>query len=103
MAVEVHVAGRIVTGKLGDFTAAVQHYGDYAEEHGYVRPRVLLGVSGPMNTVRLVYSFPDLNAYERLEERVARDRRYGELAMAMQFVDGSIEYEIYRVGSDPGS
>jgi hypothetical protein len=97
MAVEVHVEGRIVTGKLPDFMQAVKRYGDYAEQHGYTRPKVLLGLSGPMNTVRLVYTYPDLAAYERDETRTAEDRGYGGVAMEMPYADGTLAYSVFKV------
>ena len=96
MAVEVHVEGRIIAGKLPEFVEAVQRYSAFAREHGYAVPRVLQGLSGPMNTVRLVYTYPDLSVYERDEARTASDREYGAVAMGMPFAEGTLTYAIYR-------
>jgi hypothetical protein len=65
MAVEVHVEGRIAHRRLVDFGTAVRRYAEYARDHGYGEPKILLGLSGFMNTVRLVYCYPDLGQYER--------------------------------------
>jgi hypothetical protein len=47
-----------------------------------------------MNTVRLVFSHPDLNAFELEETRNAVDPEYGRVAAAMPFVADSLGYEI---------
>jgi hypothetical protein len=96
MSVEVHVEGQIEYGRLPDFVDAVAAYCAYAREHDYGVPRVLQGLSGPMNTVRLVYTYDDLVAYERHEARTAADREYARVAMAMPFTEGTIVYTIYR-------
>ncbi len=97
MAVEVHVEGQVVHGRLADFTEGVRGYVEYARTHGYAVPRVLIGLSGVMNTVRLVYTYEDLGRYERDEVRTASDRDYAEAAMAMPFVEGSLRYSIFHV------
>ncbi len=97
MAVEVHVEGRIALGRMPDFMEGVKRYGAHAREHGYAVPTVLLGLSGQMNRVRLVYRYEDLAEYERDEARVATDRDYGRVAMEMPFVDGTITYSLFRV------
>lgn len=96
MAVEVHVEGRVAEGRLPDFAEAVQRYREYAEANGYAVPDVLLGVSGPMNTVRLVYRYDELSRYEEHELKAMTDREYGQLAGAMGFVEGTLNYTIYR-------
>jgi hypothetical protein len=97
MAVEVHVEGQIAYGRLADFMEAVAVYSDYARANGYAAPRVLQGLSGPMNLVRLVYEFEDLAAYEAHEARTGQDREYAHVASAMPFIEGTIAYTIYRV------
>jgi hypothetical protein len=62
------------------------------------RGRILHGLSGDMNTVRLVFAYPDLNAYEREEARDAVDPEYVRAASAMPFVEGTLVYEVYREG-----
>lgn len=95
MRVQVHVEGQISYGRMAEFTAAAREYIAYAAEHGYVTPQVLQGMSGPMNTVRLVYCYDDLSGYERHEARSSADREYGRLASAMPFQEGSISYHIF--------
>lgn len=96
MAVEVHVEGQVTAGCLPDFAEAVERYRSYAEANGYAVPEVLLGLSGPMNTVRLVYRYDELNQYDEHEFRAMADREYGEIAGRMGFIDGTIAYTIYR-------
>ncbi len=93
--VEVHVSGRIETGRFADFTEAASHWVEYRDRTGYVRPRLLQALSGEMNAVLLVFEYPDLGAYEREEARVFEDGEYVRLAMAMPFV-GPLRYVIYR-------
>jgi hypothetical protein len=45
-----------------------------------------------MNVVRLVFSYPDLNRYEREEGRDASDPEYARVAGAMPFVEGTLSY-----------
>lgn len=96
MAVEVHVQGRVESGHLPDFNEAVRNYSEYAQSQGYRAPEVLLGLSGPMNTVRLVYRYDDLSQYEDHEIRAMQDREYGKLAGAMRFAEGTLDYAIFR-------
>lgn len=96
MSVEVHVEGRVSDGHLPDFVEAVKQYSEYATANGYAAPRVLLGLSGPMNTVRLVYQFDELSQYEQHEFRVMKDREYGKIAGAMGFAEGTLTYTVYR-------
>ena len=97
MPIEVHVMGRVASGRLADFHEAVKRYQEYAHVHGYAVAKVLFGLAGEMNTVRLVYQYEDLNGYESHEVRTLTDRTYAEIAQQMGFVDGSLRYEIYRV------
>jgi hypothetical protein len=98
MAVEVHVTGRVELGRFGEFVAAAEAWQALRSERGHAPCRVLHGLSGEMNTVRLVFSYPDLNAYEREEAIDSVDPEYARLAGAMPFVEGSLAYEIYRPG-----
>jgi hypothetical protein len=95
--VEVHVEGRIALGQLAEFTVGVRRYIDYLRQHDYVVPRVLHGLSGQMNTVRLVYTYPDLNGYERHEANSLADTEYAKAASGMPFVDGTITYSVFNV------
>ncbi len=96
MAVEIHVQGQIGPGRLADFREVVKRYRDCAHEHGYAEPQVLFGLSGKMNTVRLVYTYEDLNGYEEHETRTLTDREYAEVGQQLGFVNGSVRYEVYR-------
>jgi len=49
-----------------------------------------------MNIVRLVFSYPELNAYELEEGRDASDPEYARVAGEMPFVEGTLAYELYR-------
>ena len=40
--------------------------------------------------VRLVFEYPDLNAYEQEEARDAADEEYARVAGAMPFVEGTL-------------
>jgi hypothetical protein len=95
VAVEVHVAGRVETGRFAQFVTAAARWSEYRRRAGYVEPRLLQGLSGEMNSVLLVFAYPDLGAYEREEERVLGDEEYVRLAMAMPF-DGPVRYAIFR-------
>ncbi|HEX5996228.1 MAG TPA: hypothetical protein VFY84_13890 [Jiangellales bacterium] len=96
MAVEVHVEGRVAAGRLPEFGGAVERYKAYAGENGYAVPEVLLGLSGPMNTVRLVYRYEDLSTYDEHEFRAMKDVEYGKVADSMGLVDGTIVYSVYH-------
>lgn len=96
MAVEVHVEGEIVYGRLREFRQAANAYLSYVRDNGYTAPQILQGMSGPMNTIRFIYRFADLSEYERHESRTATDQEYGRTASAMPYRDGSIRYQIYR-------
>ncbi len=104
MTIQVHVDGRVAQGKLTAFAGGLERYLGYAREHDYATPQVLQGLSGPMNSIRLVYTYDDLAAYERHEARTLGDPGYAEAAAAMEFADGSITYSIFRVESPaPGA
>jgi len=101
MAVEVHVTGRVQLGRLADFFGAAERWQQFRTDQGFVTCRVLQALSGEMNAVRLVFTYTDLNAYEREEARTATDPEYARVAAAMPFVDGTLAYEIFR-SSEPG-
>ncbi|MDA8081727.1 MAG: NIPSNAP family protein [Actinomycetota bacterium] len=96
MTVEIHVDGRVAQGRLTTFAQGLERYLEYARDHGYTLPRVLQGLSGPMNSVRLVYTYDDLSAYEEHEARTLQDTGYAAAASAMEFVEGTITYSLFR-------
>jgi hypothetical protein len=95
-AVEVHVVGRVELGRFGEFVEAADSWRAFRRERGDADCRILQALSGEMNLVRLVFSYPDLNAYEVEEGRNAADPEYGRVAGEMPFVEGTLAYEIYR-------
>lgn len=96
MAVEVHVVGRVELGRFPEFTAAAERWRTFRRERGAADCRILQALSGEMNVVRLVFSYRDLNAYELEEGRDASDPEYARVAGEMPFVEGTLEYELYR-------
>jgi hypothetical protein len=96
MSVEVHVTGRIVLGRFAEFAAAAEMWSRFRSDRGDADCRILQALSGEMNAVRLVFTYPDLNSYEREEARNSVDPEYGRIAGAMPFVADSLVYEIYR-------
>ena len=96
MAVEVHVTGRVQLGRLGDVFGAAERWQEFRVGRGSASCRILQALSGEMNAVRLVFAYPDLNAYEEEEARDANDAEYARVAAAMPFVEGTLTYEIYR-------
>lgn len=50
-----------------------------------------------MKTIRLVYTYDDLNEYEEHEARTLTGRDYAEAGQQMGFVNGSLPYELYRL------
>lgn len=61
-------------------------------------PDVLLGMSGPMNSTVLVYRSDDAKAFEAEDRAIAEDPGYGKVASEMPYRDGTIVYELFRVG-----
>ena len=98
MAVEVHVTGRVQLGRFAEFVDAAERWREFRAGQGHAPCRVLHALSGEMNTVRLVFMYPDLNTYEQEEARDAIDPDYARVAGAMPFVEDSLTYEIYREG-----
>ncbi len=96
MTVEIHVDGRVAQGRLTAFGEGLKRYVTYARDHGYAVPSVLQGLSGPMNSIRLVYTYEDLAAYEEHEARTLKDAGYAESASGMEFVEGTLTYSVFR-------
>ncbi len=98
MAVRLFVKGEIKYGHANGFLAAVEEYKRYRLEQGWVVPQVLHSMSGPMNTVLLVYTFPSADALEAEERASAADPQYAAVAGSLEFREPSIIYELYRDG-----
>lgn len=89
------MTGRVERGRFAEFLEAADGWRAFREDRGWVVPEVLQGLSGEMNSVLLVFRYPDLAAYEREEEQGARDREYARVAMRMPF-EGPLRFRIYR-------
>lgn len=90
------VKGTIEHGRLREFNQTVEPFIDYRREQGMAVPQVLHGISGPMNTVCLIFRYENL---ARLDEEIRAERndpRYGELASKMPYAADSIVYELYQ-------
>jgi hypothetical protein len=96
MAVEVHVVGRVELGRFAEFIAAAERWREFRRARRAADCRLLQALSGEMNVVRLVFSYPDLNTYELEEARDAVDPEYARVAGGMPFVEGTLAYELYR-------
>ncbi len=96
MSVSVHVRGEIEYGRLHEFLQAVERYKEYRKRRGYVVPQVSLGLSGPMNTVLMIYVYEDMKAYEEEEVSTAGDREYARIASQMPYLEGTIHYELFK-------
>jgi hypothetical protein len=96
MAVEVHVVGRVELGRFAEFIGAADRWRAFRRARGAADCRILQALSGEMNIVRLVFSYPELNAYELEEGRDASDPEYARVAGEMPFVEGTLAYELYR-------
>jgi len=97
VAVEVHVTGRIELGRYAEFLTAAAEWRAFRTGRGDADCRILHALSGEMNTVRLVFAYPDLGTYEQEEARNSADPEYARVAGAMPFVPGTLAYEIYRL------
>ena len=98
MAVILHVRGEIRYGEWRRFLETAEAYRAYRKSKGLVEPRLLLGLSGPMNTAVLVYRYDSANAFEEEHRKIARDPEYGRVASEMPYRDGTIAYELFQEG-----
>jgi hypothetical protein len=96
MAVEVHVTGRVELGRFAEFQAAAAEWRVFRRGRGDADCTVLQALSGEMNTVRLVFAYPDLDTFEQEEARNSADPEYARVAATMPFVPDTLAYEIYR-------
>ena len=95
MSVELHITGRIERGRFAEFSEALAEWVCYREARGWALPRVLHALSGEMNTVLMVFAYPDLGTMERQAAAEASDVAYARIAMAMPF-EGPIDETIFR-------
>ena len=95
MAVEVHVIGRVQLGRFAEFVEAAERWRAFRADRGHAPGRILHGLSGEMNAVRLVFVYPDLNTFQQEEKHNTADPDYARVAAAMPFVEGTLAYQIY--------
>lgn len=74
MTVEVHVEGKVERGRFAEFLDAAERPCAYRQQKGMLTPRILQGLAGEMNTVQMVFTYPEFPAYEREEAMVTGDR-----------------------------
>jgi hypothetical protein len=84
--VEVHVTGRVEPGRFAEFVTAAEAWRQFRVGRGDADCRILQALSGAMNNVRLVFTYPDLNNYEQEEAVNSVDPYYARLAGATPFV-----------------
>ncbi len=97
MALELHVRGELTYGHLPEFLDAARAWREYRVSKGWAIPRILNGLSGPMNLVVMIFSYPDANRLEEEERQSAADPAYGEIATRLGFREPSITYELFWV------
>ncbi len=96
MALELHVRGEVRYGLQSTFLEAAKVWQNYRSERGWAIPRVLLGLSGPMNLVEMIFTYADADQLEREAAAEAADLEYGRIAAELSFREPSITYELYR-------
>ncbi len=90
------VKGTIEHGRLAEFTANVGEFIGYRHSRGMAAPQVLQGLSGPVNTVLMLFRYDNLAALDQEASAERRDEQYGRIASKMPYAPGSIDYEIYQ-------
>jgi hypothetical protein len=99
MACVLTVKGTIQYGGLKEFADQVGRFVQYRQQKGWAVPEVLYGLSGPMNTVLMVFRYEDLREFEREMKDERSNADYGTIASRMPYVPGSIGYELYQGGT----
>ena len=87
--------GVVQQGRLHEFVRGVKALQAYRKVRAYCVPEALYALSGPMNTVMLRFSFPDLGRLEQEERELEADAEHARINNALPWVEGSIAYEIY--------
>ena len=96
MALKLVVKGEIQYGHASEFLSAVEEFKRYRQDKGWAVPEVLHAMSGPMNTVLMVFTFPSVDVLEAEERAAASDPQYAKVAGAMGFREPSVTSELYR-------
>ena len=90
------VRGVIEYGRLTEFNDAVPAFVEYRRSKQWAVPEVLHALSGPMNTVLMIFRYHAVADWEAECAAERSDREYGRIASALPYVAGSIEYELYQ-------
>jgi hypothetical protein len=96
MTAVLHVRGTIEYGRLPEFARAVPLFVEYRKQRGWAVPEVLHGLSGPMNTVLMVFRYDDLAAWEAECAAERDDAEYARIASGLPYAEGSISYELFQ-------
>lgn len=99
MAIQVHVEGVVERGRFAEFLETSKNWRRYRREQGLSTPDMLLGLSGVMNTVRMILRYESLADYEREETLVAQDLDYVKVATTMPF-EGPLHINIFKERAD---
>jgi hypothetical protein len=95
MAVELHIDGIVQRGHFSEFLEAAGRWTRLRKERGWCEPRLLCGLSGPMNAIRFVLTYDAFVDYEREQAQVSQDKDYVQVAMGMP-LEGQITFTIFR-------
>lgn len=100
MALELHVRGELAYGYLSEFNETAKAWRAYRSERGWAVPRILHGLSGPMNLVVMIFEYPDANRLEEEEAASAADPAYGAIAQGLGFREPTLTHELFRVAGE---
>ena len=95
MSAFLYYRGRVQQGRLHEFVTGVKALQQYRRAHAYAVPEPQYALSGPMNTVLLRFTFPDLGRLEQEERELEADPEHARINNALPWVEGSIAYEIF--------
>jgi hypothetical protein len=85
MAVTLLVKGTIAYGRLHEFCQNVGRFVEYRQSKHWAVPEVLHGLSGPMNTVLMIFRYVSLTDWEKECAAERSDADYARVASAMPF------------------
>jgi hypothetical protein len=96
----LHVWGTIRYAELHRFVPAVGRFCDFRRQKGRAVPRVFVTLASGMNTVLMVFDYPNAADWEKKEAAVGADIEYARVASEMPYVEGSIESELFQPVED---
>lgn len=100
MAVELHMDGRIERGRMAEFLGVLPRWLAYRRGKGWPEPDVLVGLTGAMNSVRLIFRYDDLSDVDRENRASSQDRAYARLASRLPF-EGVLVSQLLRPAAPP--